>query len=152
MTAAEQWLKFATDDIRSAEVLLREEIFNMVCFHSQQIVEKSLKAFLRHHSERIPYIHILEELCERCIEIDPSFTQLQEDCIALDIFYQPTRYPEAPAGSLPEGMPNREQAEETLQKAKNIFEFIRQRLAVASQPPDTSQQQTNDGLPLNPSE
>ncbi len=54
-----------------------------------------------------------------------------DDCIALDIFYQPTRYPEAPTGSLPEGMPNREQAEDTLRKARSIFDFVQQRLASA---------------------
>jgi len=134
MSAVEQWLRFATDDIRSAEILLQENIFNMVCFHSQQAVEKSLKAFLRQSLDKIPYIHILEELCDRCIKIDASFSQLRADCKALDVFYQPTRYPEAPTGSLPEGMPNKEQAEETLQKAKNIFDFVRQRIAEASPP------------------
>lgn len=143
MNAAEQWLKFATDDIRSAEVLLREGIFNMVCFHSQQVVEKSLKAFLRHHLDKIPFIHILEELCDRCIKIDPTFSQIRADCKALDVFYQPTRYPEAPTGSLPEGMPNKEQAEETLLKAKDIFDFVQQRIAVSLQPPDASQQQAS---------
>jgi HEPN domain-containing protein len=132
MSAAEQWLKFANDDIRSAEILLREGIFNMVCFHSQQAAEKSLKAFLRHHNENIPFIHILEELCKRCVKIDSSFSQFMDDCMALDIFYQPTRYPEAPTGSLPEGMPNQEQAEATLQKANNIFEFVRQKIPTTS--------------------
>ena len=91
MSAAEQWLKFVNDDLRSAEVLLREGIFNIVCFHSQQAAEKSLKAFLRHHNQNVPFIHILEELCKRCIKIDPSFSQFIDDCMALDIFYQPTR-------------------------------------------------------------
>lgn len=130
MNAVEKWLSFAKDDIRTAEIILPEGIFNMVCFHCQQAVEKSLKAFLRHRSKKIPYIHILEELCERCMEIDPAFSQIMDDCIALDIFYQPTRYPEAPAGTLPEGTPTKEQSEETLQKAKNIFAFVQQRLAI----------------------
>ena len=118
MSAVEQWLKFVNDDLRSAEILLREGIFNMVCFHSQQAVEKSLKAFLRQHHKSIPFIHILEELCDRCIKIDSSFSQLRADCKALDVFYQPTRYPEAPTGSLPEGMSNKEQAEATLQRQR----------------------------------
>ena len=42
----ENWLKFAFDDLRSAEILLAAEIFNMVCFHSQQCAEKALKAVL----------------------------------------------------------------------------------------------------------
>lgn len=132
MTAAQEWLNFANDDIRTADIILPEGIFNMVCFHSQQAVEKSLKAFLRHHNNKIPYLHILEELCERCAEIDSSFSQMMNDCIALDIFYQPTRYPEAPAGSLPEGTPTKQQAEEMLEKAKNIFAFVQQRLALSS--------------------
>lgn len=132
MTAAEKWLKFAEDDLLSAEVLLREGIFNMACFHCQQAVEKSLKAFLRRHTSKIPYIHILEELCERCVKIDPGFSNFMDDCIALDIFYQPTRYPEAPAGSLSEGLPDQSQAEEALQKAKTVFEFVQKQLGLAS--------------------
>lgn len=139
MSVAEQWLKFVNDDIRSAEILLREGIFNMVCFHSQQAAEKSFKAFLRHHNQNIPFIHILEELCKRCIKIDPSFSQFMDDCMALDIFYQPTRYPEAPTGSLPDGLPNKEQAEATLQMAKNIFAFVRQRIPANSLFPDSPQ-------------
>lgn len=142
MTAAEKWLKFAKDDLRSAEILLAEKIFNMVCFHCQQAVEKSLKAFLRHRIKKIPYIHILEELCERCIKIDSSFSNFIDDCIALDIYYQPTRYPEAPTGSLPEGMPTREQADEALQKAKNIFDFVQQKLAPPTQTPNTFEEES----------
>jgi HEPN domain-containing protein len=115
----------------------------MACFHSQQTVEKSLKAFLRHHNQNIPFMHILEELCKRCLKIDSSSSQFIDDCMALDIFCQPTRYPEAPVGSLPEGMPNQEQAEAILQKAKDIFEFVRQRIPATSPSADSSQQPTN---------
>lgn len=135
MTAAENWLKFVKDDVRSAEVLLEEEIFNMVCFHSQQAAEKSLKAFLRSHTKKVPHIHVLEELCNMCLKRDPSFAQISDNCVALDIFYQPTRYPDAPLGSLPEGMPTKEQAEAALEKAKNVFEFVKQRLADRENPP-----------------
>lgn len=139
MNAAEHWLKFVIDDLRAAEILLREAIFNMVCFHSQQAVEKSLKSFLRHHNQNIPFIHILEELCKRCEKIDSTFSSLLDDCMALDIFYQPTRYPEAPTGSLPEGMPNQEQAEATLQKAKSIFAFVRQKISSTASPSTSAQ-------------
>lgn len=138
MNAAKEWLKFAVDDIRSSEVLLQEGIYNMVCFHAQQAVEKSLKAFIRYHRNRIPYIYNLEELCVRCLEIDSSFSQFLDDCITLDIFYQPTRYPEAPAGTLPEGMPNKEQAKDALGKAKLIFRFVQKRLGFSDLPDKSS--------------
>lgn len=35
----EKWLSFAINDLRTAEVLCREAIWNQVCFHSQQAVE-----------------------------------------------------------------------------------------------------------------
>jgi HEPN domain-containing protein len=118
MTAPQQWLKFAEDDIRSAEVLLPEGIFNIVCFHCQQAVEKSLKAFLRQYQDSVPYIHILEELCVRCAKLDASFAKFRLECKDLDAFYQPTRYPEAPTGSLPEGTPTKDKLKPRWKKRK----------------------------------
>ncbi len=51
---AELWLSYALDDLQSARVLLNEKIFNMVCFHSQQAVEKLFKAFIAIHHQEIP--------------------------------------------------------------------------------------------------
>lgn len=132
MSAAQEWLNFANDDIRTAETILPEKILNMVCFHSQQAVEKSLKAFLRHYEAKVPYIHVLEELCVRCQKIDASFVSIRSDCKFLDMFYQPTRYPEAPLGSLPEGLPNQQHAEEALAKAKTIYEFVKWKITVSA--------------------
>ncbi|MBW1694006.1 MAG: HEPN domain-containing protein [Deltaproteobacteria bacterium] len=42
----ELWLQYASDDLRSASVLLKEGIYNMVCFHSQQAAEKLFKSFI----------------------------------------------------------------------------------------------------------
>ena len=63
----ELWLKYASDDLKSAEVLLNAEIHNMVCFHSQQAVEKLFKAFIAAHDREIPRIHnliCLHKICE----------------------------------------------------------------------------------------
>lgn len=37
-----RWCAFAENDLETAEVLIREEIWNQVCFHAQQSVEKYL--------------------------------------------------------------------------------------------------------------
>lgn len=47
----EEFLIFAEEDLKSARVLLKEGIFNQVCFHSQQVVEKSLKSFIKLRKE-----------------------------------------------------------------------------------------------------
>ena len=41
--ASERWLAFAREDLRMAELALSESIFNQVCFHAQQCVEKAIK-------------------------------------------------------------------------------------------------------------
>jgi HEPN domain-containing protein len=41
--AAEQWLAFAHQDLRMAEMALAEGIYNQTCFHAQQCVEKVIK-------------------------------------------------------------------------------------------------------------
>ncbi len=41
--AVERWLIFAREDLRMAELALVEGIFNQVCFHAQQCVEKAIR-------------------------------------------------------------------------------------------------------------
>lgn len=41
---AERWLTFAREDLRMAELAMAETLWNQVCFHVQQCVEKILKA------------------------------------------------------------------------------------------------------------
>ena len=46
-----KWIRAAEDDLKLAKVILEEENFYpAICFHSQQSVEKSLKAFLLHQN------------------------------------------------------------------------------------------------------
>ncbi len=62
---AERWLSFARDDLRMAELALEEEIFNQVCFHSQQSAEKSIKALISFQAKTPPRTHVMAELI-RC--------------------------------------------------------------------------------------
>jgi HEPN domain-containing protein len=36
MKGPNNWFDFAADDIKSGEILLREGMYNMACFHAQQ--------------------------------------------------------------------------------------------------------------------
>jgi len=42
-SAGDRWMEFARQDLLMAELALNEGIFNRVCFHSQQCVEKCIK-------------------------------------------------------------------------------------------------------------
>ncbi len=122
------WVQFAEEDFLSAKTLLNEGIYNQVCFHSQQAAEKILKAFLK--SQRIvpPRIHSLIELLEMCKEKHAEFSALQKGCEYLSRFYIPTRYPDALPGSLPDGLPNLEEAGKSLDFAREIMEFVSEKL------------------------
>ncbi len=40
---SKRWLYFAYEDLRVAELVWGQAIYNQVCFHAQQCIEKALK-------------------------------------------------------------------------------------------------------------
>ena len=120
-----KWLKYAEDDLKSAKVLNKEELYAQVCFHAQQCAEKSLKAYLTKEDQRIPKIHILRDIIDLCKKIDCRiFNQFDDDVLTLDRYYIPTRYPDAVLGSLPEGLPEKVDATEAIEIAERMFGFV----------------------------
>jgi HEPN domain-containing protein len=114
-----RWLLFATQDLRMAELAIQEGIWPQVCFHSQQCVEKLIKANLPFPTA--PRTHKLADLVTLLdTPVDQSvLTQI----ILLDRFYIPTRYPDAIPGSLEDGLPNREDAYDAIGTARYLFEL-----------------------------
>lgn len=117
---AKEWIKRATEDELSAEVILKEEggSPNTVCFLSQQMAEKHLKAFLVYNKKWYPRIHPLDKLWELCKEFDKSFEEIKEDSVFLTAFYTATRYP----GDYPEF--SWEEAKKAFESATKIKNFI----------------------------
>lgn len=109
-----KWLAFAENDLKTAEVLFREAIWNQVCFHAQQAVEKFLKASIAPESR--PRSHKIADLIDLST-LDLS-TDLKQELRLLDRFYIPTRYPDALPGSVEDGMPNEDDALSALHAAK----------------------------------
>ena len=119
---AKSWLEAAYDDILVMENIKSVEyLSHMVAFHSQQSIEKSFKAILEEHNERIPKTHNLILLLQKVeqyikIEVDNSIiAQLNE-------LYIESRYP-ADLGLLPEGKPSIERANKFYKYAVEIFEL-----------------------------
>lgn len=134
MTAGQQeymaWLRYADDDLKAAEELIKAGLYNLACFHSHQGAEKYLKAFLVKHRINPPRIHklpVLLSLCQQAGAEIEELEELKEDFLILDMYYIPTRYPTAPVGSLPEGLPNEEDAKKALDIAKRVRDFIKVR-------------------------
>ena len=88
-----------------AELAMTEALWNQVCFHAQQGVEKVLKAWLADRGETPPRTHKLIDLV--ALVGDTTLAGLADEVRILDRFYLPTRYPDALPGVLPEGLPRR---------------------------------------------
>lgn len=99
---SERWVYFAREDLRMAELAERENIYNQVCFHSQQCAEKAIKALLLLQGKTPPHTHFLSDLLTL---LAPNPFAASVDVQILDRFYIPVRYPDALPGSLPEGLP-----------------------------------------------
>jgi len=60
--AIDNCIRFVAEDLKVAEIALKEGIYNQVCFHSEQCVEKALKAFLASQGKSYPRSHKLTDL------------------------------------------------------------------------------------------
>ena len=119
---ANRWFFFAREDLRMAELALKEGMYNQVCFHAQQCVEKVLKGFITYKGDIHPQTHKLADLLS---PLSPSpFDTLRDQIIILDRFYIPTRYPDALPGSLAEGLPSAQDAKEALESARMVLKRV----------------------------
>jgi HEPN domain-containing protein len=113
------WLRFASEDLQMAEFALEEQIYNQVCFHSQQCAEKSVKGLLLAQGISPPRTHSLGDLLP-LLKRNP-FRLAQLNIQLLDRFYIPTRYPDALPGALPDGLPGYNDAIEAISIAREIL-------------------------------
>ena len=90
-----QWIEKAEEDYKNAEYTLTLEEdcpVSTVCFHSQQCIEKYLKALLICHSPVVPRSHDLIELHHRLpSENRPSVAE--ESLAILNRYAVESRYP-----------------------------------------------------------
>ena len=116
------WIEFAAKDLLAAKNLKKDEtLANISCFHSQQTVEKSLKALLEDQEIIPPKTHDLIRLYDMCrIDLD-----LEEDMLAqLNEVYLDSRYP-ITVGHLPTGFPAVDDAEVFYNFAETIHRQIK---------------------------
>jgi HEPN domain-containing protein len=124
----EPWLARAEEDLSVSQLCFREKYFSQSCFLSQQVIEKSLKAFLLAKGRSYPRQHKVVKLAVLCKELSSDLQSLKNELKLIDEFYIPTRYPDAVPGGLPGGLPSSEDAHLALQTATAILELVRSRI------------------------
>lgn len=125
MLQHEKWLAKAEEDLAFANLGLREKYFSQVCFLSQQVVEKSFKAFLISKGHAYPRLHKVLALASLCREIKKDIEPYRSDLKLLDEFYIPTRYPDAIPGGLSSGFPDEKDARQAIEVARKILTLVR---------------------------
>ena len=123
-----QWLEKATEDLTVACLVFREGHLAHTCFLAQQSIEKSLKAYLLDKSNTYPRTHKLVDLLGECENLEPTFSQFRSDCLIVDQYYIPTRYPDGIPGGLPGGSPGQTEARESVEAAERVLQFVTKRL------------------------
>lgn len=119
---AQKWLDFAGEDLHMAKLAMRDSLFNQVCFHAQQVAEKTLKSLIITAGVLPPKTHKLGDLLGLLPVALPD--NLRPRLLLLDRYYIPTRYPDAVPGSLATGMPNQADAEEALSASTDINAWV----------------------------
>lgn len=117
----QKWIDFAAVDLMAAKRLLGDIMLTgTVCFHSQQCVEKCLKAVIEFKEIIPPKTHDLIRL----YGIIEEWLKLDEDMLArLNEVYIDSRYPSS-IGFLPDGLPTHEEAQEFCEYAEALLQMI----------------------------
>ncbi|MBI5567563.1 MAG: HEPN domain-containing protein [Chloroflexi bacterium] len=123
-----QWLDRAAEDLTVARLILAEGHYSHACFLAQQCIEKSLKAFLLEKVNSYPRAHRLIDLLLACEVHEPACVAFRADCLVVDQYYIPTRYPDGVPGGLPGGLPGDIEADEAVTAAESVLRFISLRI------------------------
>jgi len=69
-------------------------MYDIICFHTTQAVEKFLKSYIINNGKTVEKIHDLDILHKAAMEIDTSFTNIRKDCVLLNVFVPDMKYSE----------------------------------------------------------
>jgi HEPN domain-containing protein/predicted nucleotidyltransferase len=120
--AAESWCAEAADELSSAHILFEHDHFKGACYHSQQCVEKALKALIVEKGERPERVHDLVSLAASARRLGWPVELSVDDAVLLNSIYK-GRYP-TEDGLLPYGEPTRADAERATAAADAVFRAL----------------------------
>lgn len=117
------WLRRAHNDWSAARTLFTPPkcAFEIVAFHCQQAVEKTLKAYLISRAVEIEKIHDLGRIVRRCMPLDAAFATLRDDVEPLTQYAVVARYPGLP-------VPTAKEVARALEVVERVWTFVTSRL------------------------
>ena len=90
-----EWIEKAENDHAAVQQLLQasDPLYDIICFHAQQCLEKYLKAWLQEANISVPRTHNLEELLDLIVPILPAWNHWQPDFKIITAYAVDPRYP-----------------------------------------------------------
>lgn len=121
--STDEWLRAANDDLKAIEKLLPDsELTNIISFHAQQAIEKTLKAVIEEYSIGFIKTHNLQTLMSK-IKNKIALSYDDKVLAEIDRLYIDSRYP-GDFGLMPFGKPTIEEAKNYYLQAKAIKEQV----------------------------
>ncbi|MGH9026202.1 MAG: HEPN domain-containing protein [Acidimicrobiia bacterium] len=123
-----RWVAQAEHDLSDGQFLAGGNRHAMACFLAQQAAEMALKGLLYSTGADRVFGHGVGALCEEVARAAPEAAERCAEWAGLDVYYQPTRYPD----SLPSGIPattfTERQASAALELAAEVLTFVRSKI------------------------
>ena len=121
--ATSAWIREAEDEFESANVLYEHGRYKSACYHSQQSVEKGLRAIIIEKGRRPERTHDIVELHNVVMETGFESGLPMEDAVYLNSIYKGRSSTEE--GRLPRGEPTRADTERAVLSAKRLIEKLK---------------------------
>ena len=122
----EWWLKQAKRDLKMAEILLENKLYEGSAYHSQQASEKALKALVIYKGGW-HLTHSCKFLLDQLKEMEIDVENLYDNAMEIDRHYLTSRYPNS-ASAPPYEIYNEKKAKELLKAAKEIVTFVEEKI------------------------
>ena len=87
------WIEYAEENLRSAELLLENALYNPCLQNIQQAIEKMLKAVLIERSVKIKKTHSVRELLHLLTGSGLAINISEDEGDLIDSIYLPSKYP-----------------------------------------------------------
>ena len=126
-----EWVENAEENYVVAQQLQQGQhpLYNLVCFHVQQCVEKYLKAWLQEADISFSRTHDLKELLELIVPSVPIWQVWEPDFSSLSKYAITTRYPGASATA--------DDAEQAVHICDEVRRAVREQLKLPLDVPDS---------------
>ena len=123
-----RWLEQAEEDLRWADHLTQHGGYHIACFLAQQVGEKALKAYLYARGLEEVRGHSVERLSAEAAGHDTGFRERARKWSILDGYYVTSRYPNSLPDSIPARVYTEDAAREAVRLARDIVEYVRERM------------------------